>query len=443
MSVSGLSKIEDDKPTDRSVGSRSTPSNCTTDGNAPIFPIRNMAAIAAPPFFAPTRAPRDVLANIASKRPGATDLRSVQSLAYVTRIVLLFGDRDRRPLTSSQLQRVGPVAELPGLLGELGTNVAEAFEGSGLDPCDLKPEARISYPSLIGLMERAAVVSRCPSLGLLTGARSDHRALGVIGELMASAPTLGDALRDYVEMQIGYSRSAVVYLQIVEGDHFIGYGLHDNDVSPSRQIHDLVVAIGCNMLRSLTGGRVQPLRTLECVSRPDDPDLYRKVLKAPATFDQEQTAVLLRTDDMAIPLPGADPARRHELRTAILQMARDGLDDVVAQVRRALRPRLMLGEADRDTIAGVLGLGPRTLTRRLSAAGTSFEAIKDEVRFTVARELLALTRLPIGRVAETLAYSDNSAFNHAFLRWAGMSPSHWRNQQKSDDERALVTPDAT
>ncbi len=346
-------------------------------------------------------------------------------------------------MASYQLQRVGPVAELPGLLRELGANVAEAFDGSGFDPCDLKPEARVPYPSLIGLMERAAVVSRCPSLGLLTGARSDHRALGVIGEMMASAPTLGDALRDYVEMQIGYSRSAVVYLQIVEGSHFIGYGLHDNGVNPTRQVHDLVVAVGCNMLRSLTGGRVQPLRTVASVSQPGDPDLYRKVLKAPTTFDREQTGVFMRTDDMAMPLPGANPARRHELRTTILEMARDGLDDVAAQVRRALRPRLMLGEADRDTIAEVLGMGPRTLTRRLSAAGTTFEAIKDDMRFTVARELLALTRLPIGRVAETLAYSDNSAFNHAFLRWAGVSPSHWRSQQKNDDARALVVSRAT
>lgn len=160
------------------------------------------------------------------------------------------------------------------------------------------------------------------------------------------------------------------------------------------------------------------------------------MLKTTATFDQEQTGILMRTDDIALPLPGANPARWNELRAAVLQIARDGMDDAAAQVRRALRPRLMLGEADRDTIAGVLGLGPRTLTRRLSSVGTSFEAIKDEMRFTVARELLALTRLPIGRVAETLAYSDNSAFDRAFLRWSGMSPSQWRTRQES--ERAPI-----
>lgn len=172
---------------------------------------------------------------------------------------------------ATQLQRVGPVAELPRLLDELGVDVAEAFDGSGLDPRDLKPEARVAYPTLIALMERSAAVARRPFLGLLLGARSDHRSLGVIGEMMASAPTLGDALRDYVEMQIGYSRSAVVYLQIVEGSHFIGYGLHDNDVNPSRQIHDLVLAVGCNMLRSLTDGRAQRYERSHAPASPTIP----------------------------------------------------------------------------------------------------------------------------------------------------------------------------
>lgn len=335
-------------------------------------------------------------------------------------------------------QRIGPAAKLPALLEELGVNVAESFAGSGIDPEALDPEARFPYSSVMRLLERSAVVARRPALGLLLGARCDHRDLGIIGEMMACSPTVGDAFRNYIELQIGYSRSAVVYLQNSGGSHIIGYGLHDNDATPNRQIHDLVLAMGCNMVRALSSGRAQPQRALISVSPPDDLTPYRSILGTTVSFDQEQTALLMAPSDMAKPLPGADANRQQTLRAAILRMARADLDDVTAQTRRALRPRLMLGEADRDTIARILGLGPRTLTRRLSVAGTAFEAVKDEVRFTLARELLALTRLPIGRIAETLAYSDNSAFNHAFVRWAGMSPSQWRNQQKSSHATAAV-----
>ncbi|MCK0209888.1 AraC family transcriptional regulator [Starkeya koreensis] len=86
----------------------------------------------------------------------------------------------------------------------------------------------------------------------------------------------------------------------------------------------------------------------------------------------------------------------------------------------------MTGEADREAVAREMGMGPRTLARHLARSGTSFEAIKDEVRFAIARELLTLTRLPVGRIAEALSYSANSAFDHAFRRWADMAPTDFR-----------------
>ncbi|MFT0858590.1 AraC family transcriptional regulator ligand-binding domain-containing protein [Ancylobacter sp. G4_0304] len=326
-------------------------------------------------------------------------------------------------------QRVGPLAALPGLLEEFGVSLDDAFAGSGIAPAELVPDARFAYPVLAALLERSAVLAHCPHLGLLVGARNDHRCLGPIGEMMASAPTLGDAFRDYIGLQIGYSRGAVVYLQNIGDDYLIGYGLYA-DPGTGRQIHDLVLALGCNMVRSLTGGRANPLRTLASVGQPATIAPYRSLLKTTTLFDQEHTAVMVSARDMALPLPGADPARRQQLRDSIQKMLRGDLDDIAAQVRHILRPRLMTGEADRESVARELGLGGRTLARHLARTGTSFEAIKDEVRFTIARELLARTCLPIGRIAEALAYSANSTFDHAFTRWAGMAPSQWRATQQ-------------
>ena len=320
---------------------------------------------------------------------------------------------------------MGPLAVLPALLGELGVSPEAAFAGSGLELQRFTAEARFAYPDLVAVLERSAALARCPHLGLLVGARNDHRALGVIGEMMACAPTLGDAFRDYIGLQIGYSRGAAVYLQQIDDDYFVGYGLYA-DVAAGRHVHDLVVAMGCNMVRALTGGRAHPLRVLASAGPPAHPAAYRGVLKTTALFDQEQTGIVIAARDMALPLPGADPARRAQLLGGIQKMVQGDLADVAARVRHLLRPRLMVGEAGRDAVAREMGLGPRTLARHLARSGTSFEAIKDEVRFAVARELLALTRLPIGRIAEALSYSANSAFDHAFTRWAGRAPSQWR-----------------
>lgn len=77
-------------------------------------------------------------------------------------------------------------------------------------------------------------------------------------------------------------------------------------------------------------------------------------------------------------------------------------------------------------MARSLGLGPRTLRRQLAAEGAVFETIRDEVRFNAARELLALTDLPVGEIAAAIAFASHSAFGQAFRRWSGLSPTMWR-----------------
>jgi AraC-like DNA-binding protein len=74
-------------------------------------------------------------------------------------------------------------------------------------------------------------------------------------------------------------------------------------------------------------------------------------------------------------------------------------------------------------------MSPRSLRRHLDAEGLSFEAVRDDVRFTVARELLEMTHLPIGEISAALAFASHSAFDQAFRRWSGTSPTAWRRGQ--------------
>jgi AraC-like DNA-binding protein len=55
-----------------------------------------------------------------------------------------------------------------------------------------------------------------------------------------------------------------------------------------------------------------------------------------------------------------------------------------------------------------------------------FRTIANEVRFEIARQLLAATSLSLGQIAAALDYSEASAFTRAFRRWSGQTPSAWR-----------------
>ena len=80
-------------------------------------------------------------------------------------------------------------------------------------------------------------------------------------------------------------------------------------------------------------------------------------------------------------------------------------------------------------LAQTLSLHRRTLSRRLRAQGTTFQAVLDEVRLEAARQLLQGTRTPIEEIAAALCYADVSAFTRAFRRWTGAAPGEWRRRR--------------
>ena len=69
---------------------------------------------------------------------------------------------------------------------------------------------------------------------------------------------------------------------------------------------------------------------------------------------------------------------------------------------------------------------PRTLRRHLHELGTHYQELLDELRFERAKQLLAEDQLPIYQIAEILGFSETASFRHAFLRWSGVAPSHFR-----------------
>jgi transcriptional regulator GlxA family with amidase domain len=46
----------------------------------------------------------------------------------------------------------------------------------------------------------------------------------------------------------------------------------------------------------------------------------------------------------------------------------------------------------------------------------------------VAQELMGLTTLSMGEISSALAFSTQVTFSDAICRWAGTSPSLWREQ---------------
>ena len=91
------------------------------------------------------------------------------------------------------------------------------------------------------------------------------------------------------------------------------------------------------------------------------------------------------------------------------------------QVRVLVTQQLASG-APMAAIADRLGVSERTLRRRLAADGTGYQRLLDEVRSSLAAELIGTGRLSVEEIALRLGYAEASSFIAAHRRWTGETP---------------------
>jgi len=98
----------------------------------------------------------------------------------------------------------------------------------------------------------------------------------------------------------------------------------------------------------------------------------------------------------------------------------------IEQLRREIARVLVKGEGGIEHLAKATGTSVRTLQRRLKDAGVNYSDLQNDVRKTLALNLLENETLALAEIAFSLGYSEVSAFNHAFRRWVGQSPGDYR-----------------
>ena len=102
------------------------------------------------------------------------------------------------------------------------------------------------------------------------------------------------------------------------------------------------------------------------------------------------------------------------------------MSDLVDKLRRMLREELSRRRALATDVA------------RLKAAETSFRAVADgmsfesarQLRFDIAKQLIADTDISLVQISAMLDFSEPAAFTRAFHRWSGETPSEYRAKHK-------------
>ena len=83
----------------------------------------------------------------------------------------------------------------------------------------------------------------------------------------------------------------------------------------------------------------------------------------------------------------------------------------------------------------MIGTSVRTLRRRLAAEETTYSGILEKARSEMAGVMLETSDASPSDIAAELGYSTLANFSRTFSRWAGISPSRFREQRRCADLR--------
>jgi AraC-like DNA-binding protein len=332
--------------------------------------------------------------------------------------------------TAEATARVGGVQAIPAVLRSLGVDPAPVFADAGVDLALLEnPENQISFADRGRLLRHCVTATGCLHFGLLVGQHSGLHQLGLVGLLVKYSPDVGTALHSLARYFHLRARGAVVTLTLDGDAASLGYELYHRQSEASDQVVDGALAFEFNIMRTLCGATWKPSEACFAHREPVDVGPFRRFFQCPLSFDAGNNVLVFEASWLNRRMPTDDPTLR-----ALLQQQIDALEvahgtDLPAQVRSVLRTALLTRHAGAEQIAALFSVHPRTLARQLQACGTRFQALVDEVRFEISRQLLEQSAMDVREVAAALDYADQSAFTRAFRRWSGTTPAQWRAER--------------
>ena len=321
------------------------------------------------------------------------------------------------------------------LVDELGGDADELLTRAHLTRQSIGDhDTFVSYRSVTGVLEAAALATGAGDFGRRLGARQGLEILGPLGVAARTAPTVGEALQAIEQYMTFYSPALAVGVHPGPGEARATFEWRILDERPPvhRQAAELALGVSCRVFRLLAGDDFLPstvqLRHEPLADRAD----YVAHFGCPVEF----SAPLY-----GIQLPAAMLGRPLESDSAVHAVVQDYLNTIVAptestttgEVVKLIRRMLPTGALDLDLVAAQLAQHRRTLQRQLAAQGTSFGQLVDEVRREEAERYLRDTDMPLGQLAGVLGLSEQSALSRACRRWFGATPTEVRRRGRSQD----------
>lgn len=320
-------------------------------------------------------------------------------------------------------------------------SVARELEASGLRAQPILAEHGLSERSwqhpyafepleaYVRLFEDTAELLERPFLGCEMGQEFRFWDIGPVYPLLAMASSLRNALQAFAHFHSSWQTSSTTFIHEAYNETEYSYFIDDLRIWPRRQDAEFAMASICSLVRQLISENWTPIEVRFEHDISERAEVLKKFFRCAVRGNAASNSIILRDKDLdrAVRprLPDDTAAwsivERH--LQDLLRVPEEAMVSIEDRVAAAISQRLGREKTDLETVAGDIGLSPRSVRRQLEALGTSFGEILKQERITKAENLMSGGEIKMDQLARRLGFKNQAAFSRAYRQWTGRAPS--------------------
>lgn len=321
-------------------------------------------------------------------------------------------------------------------IGQHGGDVDRIFGEAGLDLDSIgNPTVGVSLKSFCGLFESASQQTQNDNFGLWFGNQFKPNDLGLWGYAAISAPTLGNALDNLIELFRFHQQCSMLRLTATRSNRYcLEYQVRDPQIVERRQDAELSLGMFFNLIRECCGQYWQPEEVYFEHPKPENSREHEKAFNAPVFFSQSVNAIVFDPNILERSMPNSDLRLMTLTRICLesLNLNTFANQNLTDRIRNLIRVKLVDGYPSLEMIADNLHMSTSAIQRNLAWEGLSYTDLVEETRKSLSEMYFKQRNLSLSEIAYLLGYSELSAFSRAFRRWTGYSPREYRSRHPSD-----------
>lgn len=338
------------------------------------------------------------------------------------------------------LIRAGNLAGYIELARSYQLDALAMLRSVGLHPRDLSDvDASIPAVAALELLERSADAAGIEDFGLRLAAARSLADIGPVGLLVREEPTVGQAIRAAERYLRRYSNA----IEFRMDQHGSMATLRAQYIAASRghtrQATELLVGTVHRVINALAGSAW----TAESVSfahpAPAQRSVHNSFFKTQIHFDSSFNGFIMRADDLGARIRMAEIAMPRYMKQfveeVVVAQPEISIGDAVRQLVFVLLPN---GRCSSTAIASHLGVDRKTVNRRLSARGTSYSEILNDVRIELVRRHIRTGQRTLTETAQLLGFASLATFSRWFRTEFGTSATAWRGQEAGSADNATA-----